>query len=143
MFILRAILLLLCASVFAFIVVGGLASGRLDGGMMALAGIFFAFLLVLGPFWPSGARAQAIKRSLNKMLGIEDAGPVILVVLLGISAMWNAWSWFTDPMREPHRVERILAAALGRSSVSMFWAIVGVTLLWKGLDLYRKARGNK
>ena len=63
MFILLVILPPLCALVFAFIVVGGLASGRLDGGMMALAGIFFAFLLAPWPFlafWREGASNQEV-----------------------------------------------------------------------------------
>ena len=145
MLIVRFLLILICA-LFALLVVAAELSSEaptLVSGLAMLAAVFIAFILILGPFWPNAARIQKLKLILNRVLGVENAIPVVLCAVLGLFTVWSAWDTYVNPTtRELHGIERLIVAVVGSGTLPIFLLLLGVYLLWKAYDFFKRSRAG-
>ena len=108
---------------------------------IGLSGIAVLVILILGPWWPSVEKIERAKATLNRVTGLPNATPVVVNVLGGLFALYEAWDSHAHSSREVFRLERAIAAIFGPDAVPVAWLVLAVGCAWYAYRFYRKSKG--
>lgn len=75
---------------------------------IGLLGIALFVILILGPWWPSAEKIERAKTSLNHVIGIPNATPVVVNVLGVLFSLYEAWDSYAHPSREAFVSKKLL-----------------------------------
>jgi len=108
---------------------------------IGLLGIALFVILILGPWWPSAEKIERAKTSLNHVIGIPNATPVVVNVLGVLFSLYEAWDSYAHPSREAFRLEKIIAALFGPGVIPIAWIFLAVGCAWYAYRFYRDRSG--
>jgi hypothetical protein len=108
---------------------------------IGLSGIALLVILVLGPFWPSANKIERAKAILDRVTGLPNATPVVVNVLGGLFALYEAWDSYAHSPREALRIERTIATLFGSGAVPVAWLFLAAGCAWYAYRFYRKSKG--
>lgn len=107
-------------------------------GTLPMLVLFIGIILVLGPWWPSGDKAQ--KWKLNLPTDDSRIAAILLSGCVAIYAFYRAWDGYMNPDHEFVRFEKTIVALLGRDGVAAAWIVIGLGCLGATIKLYRSGR---
>lgn len=99
---------------------------------------FILIILVLGPWWPSSQ--SAAKWKLDLPTDNPKTAAYLLLVVIGLGALYTSWSVYTDPNHKLYRIEKTIAILFGTNGVAAFWLILGVSCLWGAYNEYNRSK---
>ena len=144
----------------AFRVVGVLVLGLL--AVMALSGLFnglddkfatnllafilfTAFILLLGPFWPSEENLE--KWAQNSKFNLPTDNPAVALYVLNFCAalfsLYMAWSRYAYPPTDLWRHEKVVLMISGQTGLVVSWLVVALGCFTAGVATCKKAKQKK
>ena len=107
--------------------------------------LFSAFILVLGPFWPSQENIEKWGRNSKFNLPTDNRAVALYVgnFLAAVFALCMAWDRYTNPTTRSWRLEKLAFVISGQAGVVATWLIVAIGCLTAGVVTYKKARQAK
>ena len=101
---------------------------------------FLVILAILGPAWPSPSNFQRWGAGLNRILGIDNATPVLVNGLCALYSAYNVWDTYAHPGRQLHDFEKVLAAFFGTDGVLLAWVIIFASCAYYAIRAYRVSK---